>query len=65
MPCSSSRSRAFWAKADFLAAVRLMTRPAPWQVVPKLSLSEPAAPTSTYDDVPIEPGISTGWPSFL
>src|SRR6059058_4913865 len=39
-----------------------MTRPAPWHVVPKVSCMAPSAPTSTQDAVPIDPGISTGWP---
>ena len=35
----------------------------PEVLVPKLSCIAPSAPTSTYDDVPIDPGISTGWPT--
>jgi hypothetical protein len=42
------------------ASWRLITRPAPWQVEAKAL--PPGTPVSTYEQVPIEPGISTGWP---
>src|SRR6266581_1782950 len=46
----SSNSRLL---SDFLAAVRLCLRPAPWQVVPKLCSIDPCAPTSTKEYLPI------------
>ena len=42
------------------ASWRLISRPAPWQV--EANAPPPGTPASTYEQVPIEPGISTGWP---
>ena len=46
----------------FRAAVRLISRPAPWQTLPNVSTIAPSAPTRTQEAVPMLPGISTGWP---
>ena len=43
-------------------AVRLMTRPAPWHVVPKVRSMLPGWPTSTQLARPMSPGMMTGWP---
>jgi hypothetical protein len=46
----------------FLALVRDIARPAPWHVEPNERAAEVSSPTSTYDAVPMLPGITTGWP---
>ena len=48
--------------ASLTAAVRLITRPAPWQVVPKRLLHAAGWPTSTQLARPMSPGMITGWP---
>src|ERR1051326_7462648 len=49
--------------AAFLtAAVRLIARPAPWHVVPKVRSMLPGWPTSTQLARPMSPGMITGWP---
>jgi hypothetical protein len=45
-----------------LAALRLMARPAPWHALAKDNPSAASAPASTYEAVPMLPGISTGCP---
>ncbi len=59
--CSSSRRNSPPCTSR-LACARLIVRPAPWQVEPKLWAIDPSVPTSTQLAVPIEPGTSTGWP---
>ena len=44
-------------------AVRDISRPAPWQTLPKVSRMAPSAPARTQDAVPMLPGTKTGWPT--
>ena len=46
----------------FLALVRDMARPAPWHVEEKDFSTASVVPTSTYDALPMLPGMITGWP---
>ena len=48
--------------ASLTAAVRLIIRPAPWQVVPNECSMLPACPARTQLAVPMLPGMITGWP---
>src|SRR5665647_2382536 len=48
--------------SDLFAALRLRTRPAPWQVEPKVVAIAFFVPCRTYEAVPILPGMSTGCP---
>ena len=50
------------ALALAMAAVRLITRPAPWQVVPNDCSMLPGWPASTQLARPMSPGMITGWP---
>ena len=50
------------ALAFCTAAVRLISRPAPWQVVPNARSMLPGRPTRTQLARPMSPGIITGWP---
>lgn len=56
------RFLSFSPRISRLAWARLMTRPAPWQVLPNVWAMDPGVPSNTYDAVPIEPGIRTGCP---
>jgi hypothetical protein len=47
----------------FLDCARLMMRPAPWQVLPKVFSMAACVPTSKYEYRAMSPGISTGWPT--
>ncbi len=44
-------------------AVRDMRRPAPWHVVPNERFIAPGRPASTYEAVPMLPGMNTGCPA--
>ena len=59
-PDASSCPRSSPPPTRRAAACLLMVRPAPCAVDAKASPS--STPTRTWDAVPIEPGISTGWP---
>src|SRR5204863_2000176 len=63
MPFASSWRRSSAPPIRFRAPVRLMSRPAPWHVVPKERSSEPGCPARTKLDVPMLPGMKTGWPT--
>ena len=56
------RGRSAGLAACLTAAVRLITRPAPWQVVPNVCSMLPGWPTSTQLARPMSPGMITGWP---
>ena len=63
MPRSSSWRRSSAPPICFRAPVRLISRPAPWHVVPKARSIEPGSPARTKLDVPMLPGMKTGWPT--
>ena len=63
MPRSSSLRCSSCAFLPLRTAVRLIRRPAPWQVLPNVSRMAPSRPARTHDAVPMLPGIKTGWPT--
>ena len=62
MPIASSSLSIRRPAASLTAAVRLIIRPAPWQVVPNEHSMLPAWPAKTQLAVPMLPGMITGWP---
>ena len=62
MPRASSSWSIRRPAASLTAAVRLIIRPAPWQVVPNDCSMLPGCPARTQLAVPMLPGMITGWP---
>src|SRR5215831_13839483 len=59
-PRASSSLSILRPAASLTAAVRLMARPAPWQVVPNVFSMLPGCPTSTQLARPMSPGMVPG-----
>jgi hypothetical protein len=49
-------------RIPFFAWVREVTRPAPWQVEPKVFSMATDVPQRRKEGVPMDPGMMTGWP---
>src|SRR5262249_13042609 len=62
-PRSASTPTRFTPRPAFFACARLISRPAPWHVVPKLCSIAPAAPSRRKEYRPMSPGMMTGCPS--